>query len=107
MSAGAAEAAACTWSSDLFGLIAEPDSGRETERLALCTLHQPPHVLHGRPGDEWCQALPPQRRPFRPERRARSADETERVQLDETRLGQILEEAMLSALRRAREERSR
>lgn len=106
MSAGAAEAAAFTWSPGLFGLIAEPGSGRATERLAVCTAHKGQHVFYGPRGEEWCQALPPHHRP-RPLRREQPTHAPIVVQFDPHQLAEAVAAGVELGARWVSEERSR
>ena len=76
------------WPTDLYALACEPGSGRWGEVLAVCVAHDGRHVLHGRPGDFWCQVMPP-----RSKRR--------RLAPIEEPLGDLIEERVFRALRRA------
>jgi hypothetical protein len=98
---------AVTWPRALFELANLEGSGRFGERLAVCTRHRGQHVRHGRPGDEWCQALPPHRRGPRPSRlRGEPATAALRVvvELDTEALGEAIGSGLVLAFRRARAE---
>lgn len=94
-----------SWSPSYYTLITEPGSGRYGDRLMLCTLHQPPCIRHGRPGEEWCQQLPKHRRPFpAAEAAPQQSAQTITVQLDAAQLGQAVAEGVVTGFRIARAE---
>ena len=102
-STGAEQPSSFTWSIALFLLIAEPGSGRETERLAVCAEHDGQHVRYIFPdGSSWCQALPPQAPRRRAPRKSESAAANGRVEFGAEQLREIIAEATAKGYRRGR-----
>jgi hypothetical protein len=107
MSADGERSDPVSWPRAFFELASIEGSGRFGERLAVCTRHRGQHVRHGRPGDEWCQALPPHRRGPRPSRlRGEPAAAALRVvvERDTEALGEAIGSGLVLAFRRARAE---
>lgn len=46
-----------TWPSGHYELIAIPGTGRHGDVLAVCTAHDPAHVLYVAEDEQWCQSL--------------------------------------------------
>lgn len=99
---------ALTWSASHYALIGEPGAGREHDVLAVCTDHQGAHIRYvdwRDPTVSWCQALPPQRRPFPPAQRQGAGGEIVRVEIANTdQLGEAIGSGLVLAFRRARAE---
>lgn len=71
-----------TWSADFYALIAAPGSGRFGDVLALCTIHDEPHIRYVTNGGEsWCQSLEPHDRRYRYRRPRAEPERTVRVEI--------------------------
>jgi hypothetical protein len=96
------------WPASYFALIGEPGTGREHDVLAVCRVHEPPHIVYVPPrGEPWCQELPAHDRRQRFSRLRDQPTPTpiriEIVNADD--LGEAVGSGLVLAYRRVRAER--